>query len=227
MAVQYSIQKKVHCCYIESIKKGKIYGPISADRICVEYRSVDNYEDVYKLYFISRNGRRKIGGEGKVKDERLSGLQHYYEEKIIQIVTENNIVFHESVFHVFSHWDELLYGKRIILDNGKIEIDDSENPVSYNNVMLYTTPILHSSEDEYIQDYVTKSFLCKTDESVQRLLEERKKEREREKEMIKKLEVERKNSIIIANSYPNAPSNDDEESIMYAIRNGYGDYVGL
>ena len=78
--------------------------------------------------------------------------------------------------------------------------------------------------DSFINNYIKESYI--NYDSVKELLEKQKEERDREDDIIKKLREKQESSIIVANSYANSMSYDDEASMMYAIKNGYGDMIG-
>ena len=244
MDIKYKIKKEGFNCYIGAITT-------ESDKLCIDFCNVDNGEKVCTLYR-SPSPRSIIGKKKKklhkpvlIEDEisviqqknaekkikwgnqtEIESLLREMEEKRIHVINKIDISFEREVYHKIT-WADTYNSRYDIMDVDDIEMDEAYNPLLYKRYSFYIdTSFIRGGKNEYIDNYIKESFIDNDDENIQEMIKKQKLEKKRQEERWQKLLEERENSIIVANSYANSMSYDDEASIMYAIKNGYGDMIG-
>lgn len=227
MDIEYDIKKETINCFIDSLKT-------ESSKVRIDFCDVDSGNRICTIYkpFGKEIRHRPDGTSYVVKSRMLNGRPHNVveialmrekEERIIHVINKVTVFFQRDVYHKFT-WYDKLNNHCSLLDIGNIEIDSNNTPVLYKQLSFYVDMSFLKDIDSFINNYIKESYI--NYDSVKELLEKQKEERDREDDIIKKLREKQENSIIVANSYANSMSYDDEASMMYAIKNGYGDMIG-
>ena len=254
MDIKYEIKKEEFNCYIGSITielgnlcvifcnadKGEkvctlLKRPSPRSIICKKKKILHKPVLIKGEITASESVIQQKVSEKKIKwgnQTELAGLLREMEEKTIHIINKIDVFFEREVYHRISradiyNWTDINNSKHKVMDIGDIEMDEEYNPLLYKQYSFYTdTSFIRGNDNENINNYIKESFVDIYDETIREIIEEQKKEKKKQGERLQKLLEERENSIITANSYANSMSYDDEASMMYAIKNGYGDMIG-